>query len=319
MVKGKTRIFFTSDIHGSEYCFKKFLNAAKFYNADVLILGGDIAGKMIVPVLKFDDGTFRARVMGRERTAKGEDEQNKLLGFIHSMGFYPYVVTPREMEELKDPEKLDALFREVVTETVKRWMKLACERLKGSRIKCFIQPGNDDPPEIAEILSQCDCVVNPEDKVLYIDGSHEMISLGYANLTPWKCPRDLSEEMLEEKIERMAAKVNKMSSCLFNFHCPPYNTELDLAPELDENLTVVMKAGKPNIIHVGSIAVRKSIEKHQPLLGLHGHIHESRGVYRLGKTVCFNPGSEYTEGILRGVIIQLKENGGLAGYQLTSG
>jgi len=146
-----------------------------------------------------------------------------------------------------------------------------------------------------------------------------MISLGCANLTPWKCPRDLSEEVLEEKIERMAVNVGEMSNCLFNFHCPPYNTELDLAPELDENLTVVMKAGKPNMIHVGSMAVRKAIEKHQPLLGLHGHIHESRGVYRLGKTVCVNPGSEYTEGILRGVIIQLRESGGLAGYQFTSG
>jgi len=285
----------------------------------VLIIGGDITGKMIVPVLKFDDGTVKARVMGRERTAKGEQEQNKLLSFINSMGFYPYLVTPREMDELKDPGKLDALFREVATENVKRWMKLASERLKGSSVKCFIQLGNDDLPEIAEVLSQQDCVVNPEDKVLRIDDSHEMISLGCANLTPWKCPRDLSEEVLEEKIERMAVNVGEMSNCLFNFHCPPYNTELDLAPELDENLTVVMKAGKPNMIHVGSMAVRKAIEKHQPLLGLHGHIHESRGVYRLGKTVCVNPGSEYTEGILRGVIIQLRESGGLAGYQFTSG
>jgi Icc-related predicted phosphoesterase len=316
---GKTRIFFTTDIHGSEHCFKKFLNAAKFYNVNVLIIGGDITGKMIVPILRYDDGTVRVKVVGKERIVKDEHELNKLLGFIKSMGFYPYLTTPQEMEKFKDSRKLDELFREIIIKTLERWVKLAAERLKDSRVKCFIQLGNDDIPEIADILCQSDCIINPEGKVLQIDDSHEMISIGYANITPWKCPRDISEEELEKKIDEMVSQVSSLPSCLFNFHAPPYNTELDVAPELNENLTVVMKTGKPSMIHVGSKAVRRAIEKYQPLLGLHGHIHESRGVYRIGRTLCFNPGSEYTEGILRGVIIQLKENGGLAGYQFTSG
>ena len=47
------------------------------------------------------------------------------------------------------------------------------------------------------------------------------------------------------------------------------------------------------MIHAGSTAVRASIEKHQPLVGLHGHIHESKGFVTLGRTLCLNPGSEY--------------------------
>lgn len=314
----KTRILFATDIHGSEHCFKKFLNAVKFYKVDVLIIGGDITGKMIVPIVKKNDGTVRAKVMGSERVAKGEKEIEKLMDFIKSMGFYPYITTPQEMEELMDPQKLDELFRKIVIETLRNWVTLADERLKNSEVKCFIQPGNDDILDVDEVLCGSERVINPEGKVLWIDEHHEMISTGYANVTPWRCPRDIPEEELEKKIEEMISKVDNLENCIFNFHCPPYGTELDLAPELDENLTVVMKGGKVSMVHVGSKVVRKAIEKYKPLMGLHGHIHESRGVYRIGKTLCFNPGSEYTEGILRGVIIQLKDKG-LTGYQFTSG
>ncbi len=315
---GKTRIFFTTDIHGSEHCFRKFLNAAKFYKVNTLIVGGDITGKMVVPILKNEDGSVQAQIMGKERIAKNEKEAAQLMNFISSMGFYPYVTTREEMERLKDPQKLEELFRELVINTLKNWVALADERLKNSDVKCFIQLGNDDIPEVAEILDRSECIVNPEEKVVWIDEHHEMISAGYANITPWKCPRDLPEEELEKRIEKMASKVDNLENAIFNFHCPPYGTELDLAPEIDENLTVIMKGGKISLTHVGSMAIRKAIEKYQPLISLHGHIHESRGIYRLGKTLCFNPGSEYTEGILRGVIIQLKEKG-LASYQLTSG
>ena len=69
---------------------------------------------------------------------------------------------------------------------------------------------------------------------------------------------------------------------------------------------------------VGATSVRKAIEEYQPLLGLHGHIHESRGVARLGRTICINPGSRYNEGILQGVIIDLEGNC-VRNYQLTAG
>ena len=52
--------------------------------------------------------------------------------------------------------------------------------------------------------------------------------------------------------------------------------------------------------------------------GIHGHIHESRGTFKLGKTLCINPGSEYTEGILRGSLIELR-GGKVRSQQLTAG
>ena len=52
-----TRVFFVTDVYGSERCFKQFLNAGKFYTANAVMLAGGITGKMIVPIVKQSDGT----------------------------------------------------------------------------------------------------------------------------------------------------------------------------------------------------------------------------------------------------------------------
>ncbi len=64
--------------------------------------------------------------------------------------------------------------------------------------------------------------------------------------------------------------------------------------------------------------MRAAIEKYKPLLGLHGHVHESKGFVNIGSTLCINPGSEYGEGILRGVIVELGD-GKVKNYLLTQG
>jgi Icc-related predicted phosphoesterase len=136
-----------------------------------------------------------------------------------------------------------------------------------------------------------------------------MISTGYANITPWRCARDVPEEELMTRIESMAAKLKQPSRSIFNFHCPPYGTMLDVAPQLDENLKPKSSAtGGLQMAAVGSKSVLSAIEKYQPMLGLHGHIHESRGFQMIGRTLCINPGSEYTEGILRGFLAELTED-----------
>jgi len=313
-----TKIFFATDIHGSEACFRKFVNAAKFFKANALILGGDLTGKMIVPVVKCPDGTFKARLFGQERVAKNESEMNNLVKIISSVGFYPYNSSSSETEELNDPTKLDGLFKEIVLETLRRWVGLAEQRLKDTGVKCYIQAGNDDIKEVDQILNDSDYIINTEGKIIDLDDHHEMISTGFANITPWNCPRDVPEDVLIMKIEGLVEQVSNLENCIFNFHCPPFDTELDLAPALDENLNVIMKTGSVIYSHVGSKTVRNAITKYAPLLGLHGHIHESRGTYRIGRTLCINPGSEYTEGILRGVILNLNEKG-LQSYQLTAG
>jgi Icc-related predicted phosphoesterase len=315
----RTRIFFVSDIHGSDRCFRKFVNAARFYSANVLILGGDITGKMIVPLIAQPDGSRRCSYAGSEYTLRSKQQIDEMVRNIKDSGYYPYLADPEEVEELSSkPELLNQLFKRLMKESIEGWMRLAEERLKGTGTKCFISPGNDDFFEIDEVLNASSYVINPEEKVVDIDGHHEMITLGYANHTPWNSPREVDEEVLAEKIERMAVKVKDIGAAIFNIHVPPIDTLIDQAPKLDGNLKPVVSGGNIVMISAGSIAVRRSIEKYQPLVGLHGHIHESRGVVKIGRTMCFNPGSEYNSGILRGLLCELEDDR-IKSYILTSG
>jgi len=314
-----TRAFFCTDVHGSEICFRKFLSAGKFYKADVLILGGDMTGKLIVSIVEESDRTYVARYLGKERRARNEAELRSLEREILDSGYYPYRTKHSEVEELEsNRSKVDELFSRLMLENVKRWVNMAEESLRTTNVRCFMMPGNDDRLEIDQAFSDSQQVMNPEGKVICLDEHHEMISTGYSNVSPWKAPRDIGEEELGRRIETMTLHVKDMTNCLFNFHCPPYNSRIDLAPKLDANLRPEVQGGNFRMIPVGSIAIRNAIERYQPLMGLHGHIHESRGEQKIGRTVCINPGSEYGEGILRGALINLDEKG-VRSYLLTSG
>jgi len=315
-----TRVFFTSDVHGSEVCFIKFLNAAKFYKANVLILGGDITGKMIVPIVEQTNGSRTADFLGSQQLVGSKEELGVLEKNIRNSGYYPYLTTQSEFEKLQSDKKLvDELFSKVMTDSVKRWVGIAEERFKGTDVKCYISPGNDDRFDIDGVIRASPIVSYPEDQVVWIDNHHEMVTSGWANTTPWHSPREVPEEELVKKFEPMVRDVQNMETAIFNLHCPPSDTPIDLAPELDKTLKPVMKTGGGvNMVHVGSTTVRQMIEKYQPLLGLHGHIHESRGVVKIGRTLCLNPGSEYGQGALRGALIILDEKR-VKNYILTQG
>jgi Icc-related predicted phosphoesterase len=315
----RLRIFFATDVHGSEKCFVKFVNAGKFYKADVVILGGDITGKLVIPIVQ-REAAYVCELMGSQHTATSKEELQSLEKKIRDMGYYPYHASSRELETLRaDPQKQDSLFNQVMRESVERWITLAEDRLRGTGIQCYISPGNDDSFEIDAVLSRSSYVINPEGQVVKLGGSYEMVTLGFTNMTPWKCPRDIPEEELAGKVEAITSSVGEFHKCIFNFHCPPYNSGIDLAPKLDEKLTPVLGPGaSPVMIPVGSPSIRATIEKHQPLIGFHGHIHESRGTYKLGRTLCINPGSEYTEGILRGALVDL-EGSRIDDFLLTAG
>ena len=315
----KSRIFFVTDVHGSDRCFRKFVNAGKFYSAGVLVLGGDITGKMIVPLVKQPDGSYKGEFGGTQYTPKSESQVNETLKAIRDSGYYPYLTTPDEFNELSaKPELVKDLFKKLMKASIADWMKLAEERLKGTGISCYVSPGNDDFFEIDQALDSATYVVNPEEKVVQIDGQHEMITLGYANHTPWNSPREVDEGVLQQKIDKMAAQVKDMKKALFNIHVPPIDTLIDQAPKLDQNLKPVISGGSVAMISAGSTAVRSSVERYQPLAGIHGHIHESRGVVKVGRTVCFNPGSEYNSGILKGLLLDIDQDQ-IKSYMLTSG
>jgi Icc-related predicted phosphoesterase len=309
-----TRILFVTDVHGSEYAFRKFLNAIPIYKADVGILLGDLAGKLIVPIVRNPDNTYVSTFFGGTYKFK-EKELDDVKKRISIAGYYPIIVTKEELDEIERNHELkDRLFVENIKARLRSWIKLAEERLKGKNVKIFISAGNDDPMEIEEVLNESDFVINVGMKKVWVDEHHEMITLPYSNPTPWNTPREVPEEKLEEMIEDLVKKIENMENAIFNFHVPPYDSGLDLAPKLSKDLTPSVS----EMIPVGSVAVRKAIEKYQPMMGLHGHIHESKGFCNIGRTICFNPGSEYGEGILKGVLIDI-ERGKVKGYSFVSG
>lgn len=301
-------MLFCTDVHGSEAVFRKFLNASKMYKVDAAIIGGDITGKALAFISE-KSGTYEADLLGRKWVARNEEELSSVTKEFRKRGYYLHIADPDSIEDIKsNPDKAEAILKQRILESVKEWVQLARERLKGTGMKCYISPGNDDMYEIDPILDSSDFVINPEGKVVMLDDQHEMITLGNVNITPWNCPRDIPEEKLSEMVHKLASEVKNPSLAVFNLHAPPHGTFLDLAPELDANLSPVIKAGQPSMIHVGSVSVSKAIEKHQPLLGLHGHIHESKAVERIGRTVCINPGSTYWDGSLNGVIAALEKD-----------
>ena len=297
----------------------KFVNAGKFYDANVMILGGDITGKLLVPIVE-KDGKYFCELMKSQEEANSKEELSALERRIRNMGYYTYVTTSTEIEQLRnDREAVDKLLTKLMCECVEKWIRIAEERLRETGIKCFISPGNDDRFEIDQVLSKSDYVINPEGKVVQLDSSHEMITLGYTNMTPWKCPRDVLESELRSKIEDLTSRVKNFKTSIFCFHCPPFDSVIDLAPEIDKSLKPVLApGGGPMMMPTGSPSVRVALERFQPLLGLHGHIHESRGNIKIGRTICLNPGSEYTEGILRGALIDIDEDK-VTDFLLTAG
>jgi Icc-related predicted phosphoesterase len=304
----KTKILFCTDVHGSDTVFRKFLNASKMYKVNAAIIGGDITGKALV-LISEKSGTYEADLLGRRWVARNEEELGSVIKEFRKRGYYTHIADFDSVEEIKaNPAKAEEILKQRILESVKGWIQLAQERLENTGIRCYISPGNDDMYEIDPILDSSDFVINPEGKVVMLDGQHEMITLGNVNITPWNCPRDVPEEELSKIVQNLASEVKNPSQAVFNLHAPPHGTFLDLAPELDANLSPVIKAGQPSMIHVGSVSVSQAIEKHQPLLGLHGHIHESKAVEKIGRTVCINPGSTYWDGTLNGVIAALEKD-----------
>lgn len=313
-----TRLFFTTDVHGSDRCFRKFLNAAKAYKADAIILGGDITGKVLVPIVERPGGRYEATVFGEKRVV-GKDGLQEVGKALQDAGQYSFVTNPAELAEVQnDAAARDRIFDVAMAAVLKSWVSLAQERLGGTGVKCYISPGNDDRLEIDGALVDSGQFVNPENRVVELDGGFEMITLGYANPTPWKSPREVSEERLGQMIEALAAQVRHPENAVYNLHVPPIDTELDRAPAVSHDFNYVKEGLGIKFIHAGSTAVRKAIESHSPLLGLHGHIHESKGFTRIGRTLCLNPGSEYSDGILRGALANLKD-GEVHDFMLTSG
>jgi Icc-related predicted phosphoesterase len=313
------RVFFVTDVHGSDQCFVKFINAAAAYKAHVLILGGDITGKRVVPIMPNSNGGYVATMGSGEVHLSSGDEIRGFEKEAANAGLYAFQATADDVSELEsDPQAVERYFLSLARIRVEQWLALAQERLAGSGVRLIVNCGNDDPFDLDDMLRSSEIAVFPEGRTVEIDERRALVSVGFANQTPWQCPRDTTEEDLARRIREAVGSANGDRELLFNLHCPPYDSGLDMAPQLTEEMSTVMAGGQPVLAPAGSTAVRAAIEQYQPLVSLHGHIHEGRGVTKIGRTLVVNPGSEYPDGMLRGALIDFNDNG-IKGYVLTSG
>jgi uncharacterized protein len=299
------KLYYASDLHGSDLCWRKFLGAGRFYGVQALIMGGDLTGKAIVPIAVNGTGAFSATFIGETRAGNTQEELDELVGAVRFNGMYPWLASRDEIDRhATDDEAREELFEQVMLAELRRWIELADERMPQHGIDVYVMPGNDDPWSCDEIIAAAQHVQLCDDRVVRV-GPHEMVSCAYSNPTPWQSPRELDEDALYARLRALADRLESPASAIFNLHAPPYDSGLDTANEVNPDLTLRYVAGQPNPIPVGSHAVRQIIEEVQPLLALHGHIHESRGEVRIGRTLAINTGSEYNSGHIHGAVITL--------------
>ena len=282
----------------------------------MLVLGGDIAGKGLVPI-RSENGTLSAKVRGEMVTVPRAEEE-RLRAEINRLGFYSVITDPPDVERMEnDPNYLVGAFEHAIIEQIEGWCKLAEERLPAT-VRCIITPGNDDPKAIDPVLKSAPRIESPEAELVEL-GPVLMASCGDVTPTPWNTEREYPEEELGRRLEAILDPAPAGTRVVVNFHCPPYGTGLDFAAELDSELRPVIRGGRPSIIPVGSKAVRDVIKKYQPVVGLHGHIHESRAAQKVGSTMCLNPGSDYSADVLRGAIVDFAQDGSYIDFLFTTG
>ncbi len=315
---GWIRLLFTADLHGSNAAFRKLLSAAKIHRVQHVIVGGDLTGKAIVPIVKVD-GRHEAWLFGHREEVETQAELRALRDKIGTVGFYDHVCAPDEARALDaDPDALHRLFVEKMNARLREWLDLAGEHLAPLGVPVWVIPGNDDDPSVDPVLEASDHARMVDHRVVELDEDHELVSLGDTSMTPWACPRDYPEEHMYRVVDDLLSKVRQPETAIFNFHCPPRDTKIDQCPALNDRLEIVHQGGQVVTTSAGSAAIREGIERLQPLISLHGHIHEARGSHQIGRTIALNPGSEYAEGILKAAIVNLEPRR-VKGYLLISG
>jgi uncharacterized protein len=311
------RLFYATDVHGSDVCWRKFLNAGTFHKADVLIMGGDMTGKAMVPIVA-NGSTWELTLQDQKHTLTTEAEVVAMEKRIADRGYYPIRLSREEVDAwAEDASLIDVRFKAEIVHGVERWMAIADEKLRGSGIRCIVSPANDDMFEIDEIIERADAAILGEAVAIDLEGL-TMISTGWTNPTPWNTFRELPEDQLRAKIDELVKAAPDPHRSIFNFHVPPYGSNLDNAPKLDAAMNYV--SGGQALVPVGSHAVRDAILQYGPLLSLHGHIHEGRGAVKLGRTLAVNPGSTYEDGVLQAAIVDLDtKKGSVKRYLLING
>jgi uncharacterized protein len=312
------RLLQAADFHGSNAAFRKFLGAVRQHGAEHAIVTGDLTGKAIVPIIR-DGSRYEAWLFGNREVMETEAELERFRAKVGDVGMYDHVCDAEEAHALDaDPERLHALFVEKMNARLEDWLTFAAEFLSPLGVPMWVIPGNDDDLSVDSVLASAEYVRNVDHQVIELDEHHELVSLGDTSMTPWECPRDYPESHMVPTVKGLFEQVRNPAGAIVNMHCPPRDTSIDQAPSLNDRLEIEFEGGQVIMTSAGSGAIRTGLETLQPLISLHGHIHEARGTHRIGRTLCLNPGSEYAEGIMKAAIINLEPTR-VKGYLLISG
>jgi Icc-related predicted phosphoesterase len=228
---------------------------------------------------------------------------------IADLGYYSVRVSPREREALANDESiLHEAFQRAMARRLEEWLDLAAERAGPTGIPIYLMPGNDDEFSIDDILRSSAYAQDVNEQVIDIGGGYELASMGWSSPTPWSTPRELPESQFLDRTSDLLGGARDLRRTILMTHVPPFDSGLDTAPVLSPDLRMKTRAGE--VLHgpVGSHGVRHAIETFQPLLGVHGHIHESPGERVIGQTLCVNAGSESSHGIFRGYLVELDDD-----------
>src|ERR1700722_397717 len=185
------KMFFATDIHGSEICWRKFLNAAAFYKADLVVLGGDVTGKVMVPIIAYP-GYWEVTIRGERRRLETREELLEAERQLRDRGSSPEGAIAQR-------------FNAEMTRSLDRWLDMADGKLGGGAIPCVLNGGNDDIFEIDPILEAAPSVTFAEGKVIDL-GGFTMVSMGWTNPTPWDTHREAPEDQLAAKIDAIVGQ-----------------------------------------------------------------------------------------------------------------
>jgi uncharacterized protein len=238
--------FFVSDLHGKENRYEKLFSQVEKRVPRALFLGGDLLPASVLQqpgVPGKDPGFLRDFLLPGFRKLKAK------LGDA-----YPEVFLILGND---DPRSSEPFFLEHQAEGLWRYMHDKSFEMDGWTVY-----GYSYVPPTPFMLKDWERY----DVSRYADPGCIHPTEGFRTVDP---DGDVEFETIRKDLARIGGE-NNLTKSIFLFHSPPYKTDLDRA-----GLDGVMVDHVPADVHVGSIAIREFIEAQQPLLTLHGHIHES--------------------------------------------